>query len=331
MTEDDIHDNGDYEDDDSFDDEGQDEMDDGQTARCGFVTIIGAPNAGKSTLLNALMGTKVSIVSPKVQTTRMRVRGILMRGKSQIILVDTPGIFQPKRRLDRAMVAAAWEGEQDADITALIVDASRSDVQKHVDHILERLNQRAEGAPRKCILILNKVDQIKRDILLPLSKALNEAFPFAATFMISALKNNGVDDLSDWLAKEVPQGIYMYPEDQLSDLPERLLAAEITREKLFYQMHEEIPYALTVETESWEDFDNGDVKITQIIIIAREAHKPIILGKGGQRIKDIGQRSRLELERLLDRKVHLNLLVRVRENWLDDPERFSVWGLDHNA
>jgi len=299
--------------------------------RCGFVTIIGAPNAGKSTLLNTLMGTKVSIVSPKVQTTRMRVRGIMMRGSSQIILVDTPGIFQPKRRLDRAMVAAAWEGEQDADITALIVDASRKDVKKNVEHILTRLNQRAEGGPKPCILILNKVDQIRRDILLPMSKELNEAYPFAATFMISALGGSGVDDLANWMAKSVPPGIFMYPEDQISDLPERLLAAEITREKLFHQMHEEIPYALTVETESWEDFDNGDVKITQIIIIAREAHKPIILGKGGSRIKDIGQRSRLELERILDRKVHLNLVVRVRENWLDDPDRFSVWGLDHNA
>lgn len=302
-----------------------------QQTRCGFVTIIGAPNAGKSTLLNALMGMKVSIVSPKVQTTRMRVRGIMMRGTSQIILVDTPGIFKPRRRLDRAMVAAAWDGEQDADITALIVDASRSDVRKHVDEILTRLRERSEGSPKKCILILNKVDQIRRDILLPMAKDFNDAYPFAATFMISALGGSGVDDLAAYLEKEVPPGIYMYPEDQVSDMPERLLAAEITREKLFYQMHEEIPYALTVETESWEDFDNGDVKITQIIIIAREAHRPIILGKGGSRIKDIGQRSRLELERILDRKVHLNLIVRVRENWLDEAERFSVWGLDHNA
>ena len=311
--------------------EDEDNVMDNTETRCGFVTIIGAPNAGKSTLLNALMGTKVSIVSPKVQTTRMRVRGILMRDRSQIILVDTPGIFQPRRRLDRAMVAAAWEGEQEADITALIVDASRADVQKQAAQILERLNQKTEGAPRKTVLILNKVDQAGREVLLPLSKALNDAYPFAATFMISALKDNGVEDLAAWLAKEVPPGIYMYPEDQLSDLPERLLAAEITREKLFHQMHEEIPYALTVETESWEDFDNGDVKITQIIIIAREAHKPMIIGKGGQKIKEIGRRSRLELERLLGRKVHLNLLVRVRENWLDDPERFGVWGLDHNA
>ena len=311
--------------------EDEDNVMDNTETRCGFVTIIGAPNAGTSTLLNALMGTKVSIVSPKVQTTRMRVRGILMRDRSQIILVDTPGIFQPRRRLDRAMVAAAWEGEQEADITALIVDASRADVQKQAAQILERLNQKTEGAPRKTVLILNKVDQAGREVLLPLSKALNDAYPFAATFMISALKDNGVEDLAAWLAKEVPPGIYMYPEDQLSDLPERLLAAEITREKLFHQMHEEIPYALTVETESWEDFDNGDVKITQIIIIAREAHKPMIIGKGGQKIKEIGRRSRLELERLLGRKVHLNLLVRVRENWLDDPERFGVWGLDHNA
>lgn len=295
--------------------------------RCGFATIIGAPNAGKSTLLNALMGTKVSIVSPKVQTTRMRVRGILMHGASQIIIVDTPGIFAPKRRLDRAMVAAAWEGERDADITALIVDASKKDVVGQADHILKKLSP----GQRTYVLILNKTDQMKRELLLPLAKELNERTPFAATFMISALKGDGVNDIADWFAKNIPAGPWMYPEDQISDLPERLLAAEITREKLFYQMHEEIPYALTVETESWEEFDDGSVKIGQIIIIAREAHKPIVIGKGGSRLKDIGLKSRLDLEKILGRRVHLNLLVRVRENWLDDPERFSVWGLDHNA
>jgi GTP-binding protein Era len=295
--------------------------------RCGFVTIIGAPNAGKSTLTNALMGTKVTIVSPKVQTTRTRVRGILMRGTTQIILVDTPGIFAPKRRLDRAMVAAAWDGQRDADITALIVDASKKDVPGQVEHIVKKLP--LEG--KTCILILNKTDQMQKDKLLPLTKELNERYPFEATFMISALKGSGVDDIANWLAARLPEGTYMYPEDQLTDLSERLLAAEITREKLFLQMHEEIPYALTVETESWEEFDDGSVKIGQLVIIAREAHKPIVIGKGGSRLKNIGLQSRLELEKILDRRVHLNLLVRVRENWLDDPERFSVWGLDPNA
>ncbi|MDB5490932.1 MAG: GTP-binding protein Era [Micavibrio sp.] len=295
--------------------------------RCGFVTIIGAPNAGKSTLTNALMGTKVTIVSPKVQTTRMRVRGILMRGATQIILIDTPGIFAPKRRLDRAMVAAAWDGQRDADITALIVDASKKDVPGQVEHILKKLP--LEG--KTCILILNKTDQMAKDKLLPLTKELNERYPFEATFMISALKGDGVDDIAEWIAKRLPEGVYMYPEDQLTDLSERLLAAEITREKLFHQMHEEIPYALTVETESWEEFDDGSVKVGQLIIIAREAHKPIVIGKGGSRLKNIGLQSRLELEKILGRRVHLNLLVRVRENWLDDPERFSIWGLDHNA
>lgn len=295
--------------------------------RCGFVTIIGAPNAGKSTLTNALIGAKVTIVSPKVQTTRTRVRGIMMRGTTQIILVDTPGIFAPKRRLDRAMVAAAWDGQRDADITALIVDASKKDVPGQVEHIVKKLP--LEG--KTCILILNKTDQMQRDKLLPLTKELNERYPFEATFMISALKGDGVEDIASWLATRLPVGVYMYPEDQLSDFSERLLAAEITREKLFHQMHEEIPYALTVETESWEEFDDGSVKIGQLIIIARDAHKPIVIGKGGSRLKAIGLQSRLELEKILGRRVHLNLLVRVRENWLDDPERFAMWGLDPNA
>ncbi|HEY8189051.1 MAG TPA: GTPase Era [Micavibrio sp.] len=299
--------------------------------RCGFVAIIGAPNAGKSTLINALVGTKVTIVSPKVQTTRMRVRGIMMRHASQVILVDTPGIFEPKRRLDRAMVAAAWEGQQDADITALIVDASRPKVEQDVAHILKKLSVRGEGQQQRVILILNKIDRIRPDILLPMAENLNKTYDFFATFMISASKGGGVPDLADWFAAHVPAGLWMYPEDQVSDLPERLLAAEITREKIFHLLHEELPYAMTVETESWEEFDNGSVKLTQIVYIAREAHRPIILGKGGSRIKDIGQRSRIELEKILGRRVHLNLLVKLRENWMDDPERYSVWGLDHKA
>lgn len=300
-----------------------------QQIRCGFAAIIGAPNAGKSTLINALVGEKVTIVSPKVQTTRMRVRGIMMRNASQVVLIDTPGIFQPKRRLDRAMVAAAWEGQQDADITALIVDASRPRVEQDVAHILEKLAARAEG--QKIILVLNKIDRIRPDILLPMAEGLNKTHDFTATFMISASKGSGVADLADWLAAHVPEGIYMYPEDQVSDLPERLLAAEITREKVFHLLHEELPYAMTVETETWEDFDNGSVKLTQIIFITREAHRPIILGKGGSRIKDIGQRARVDLEKILGRRVHLNLLVKVRENWMDDPDRYSIWGLDHKA
>lgn len=306
-------------------------------SRCGFVTIIGAPNAGKSTLLNTLIGSKVSIVSPKVQTTRMRVRGIKMHKGAQIILVDTPGIFAPKRGLDRAMVSAAWEGEQDADITALIVDANKRDPLAGVESIIKNLVKRQsgeDGEPRRrkpCVLILNKIDGMKRELLLPLAKTLNDAYDFDATFMISALKDDGVDKLLDWVADNVPRGIHMYPEDQISDLPERLLAAEITREKLFLQLHEELPYGLTVETETWEDFDNGDVRISQVIFIAREAHKPIVLGKGGSRIKSVGQSSRIELEKILDRKVHLSLRVKVHEGWMSDPERLTIWGLDPNS
>lgn len=300
--------------------------------RCGFVAIIGAPNAGKSTLINALVGAKVTIVSSKVQTTRMRVRGIMMHGNSQVILIDTPGIFKPQRRLDRAMVAAAWEGEQDADITALIVDASRSGAAQDVDHIIEKLRQRHDGPmPKTIILILNKIDKMQREKLLPLAAALNEKYDFAATFMISAEKKDGVSDLADWLSAHVPEGFHVYPEDQISDLPERLLAAEITREKIFNQLHEELPYAMTVETEKWEEFDDGSVKLSQVVFITREAHRPIVLGKGGSRIRQIGQQSRLELEKILDRRVHLNLFVKVREGWMDDPERYSTWGLDHNA
>jgi GTP-binding protein Era len=305
--------------------------------RCGFVAIIGAPNAGKSTLINHLVGAKVTIVSSKVQTTRMRVRGIMMRGLSQVVLVDTPGIFSAKRRLDRAMVAAAWEGEQDADITALIIDASRKDPAEHVVDILEKLNRHARvnagdvAAKKPVILILNKIDQMPREKLLPLAAMMNEKHDFSATFMISAETGSGVEDLARWFAKMVPEGVHLFPEDEISDLPARLLAAEITREKIFHMLHDELPYGMTVETESWEEFDNGDAKISQVIIISRDAHKPIVLGKGGAQIKKIGQRSREELEKIFDRKVHLNLIVRVRENWMDDPERYSIWGLDPKA
>lgn len=308
-----------------------------EPSRCGYVAIIGAPNAGKSTLINLLVGAKVTIVSAKVQTTRMRVRGIMMRGPSQVVLVDTPGIFSAKRRLDRAMVAAAWEGEQDADITALIIDASRKDPAEHVEMILEKLNRHArvnaEDAAHKkpVILILNKIDQMPKEKLLPLAAMMNEKHDFTATFMISAENGSGVEDLAKWFAAHVPEGVHLFPDDEVSDLPARLLAAEITREKIFHMLHDELPYGMTVETESWEEFDNGDVRLTQIIYITREAHKPIVLGKGGAQIKKIGQRSREELEKIFDRKVHLSLIVRVRENWMDDPERYTVWGLDHKA
>ena len=306
-------------------------MTESSATRCGFVTIIGAPNAGKSTLTNALVGSKVSIVSPKVQTTRIRVKGIVMRDNAQIILIDTPGIFQPKKRLDRAMVAAAWEGQQDADIIAVIIDISRKSAGKEAKDLLKKVHAHDAAKGKKLILLLNKTDHAKPEDYLPIAQELNDAYDFSATFMISAQTGRCVDDLSAWLAKNIPEGSYLYPEDELSDLPERLLAAEITREKLFLQMHEEIPYALTVETESWEEFENGDVKISQVIFIARDAHKPMILGKGGSRIKQIGQASRTELEKILDRRVHLNLFVKVKENWMDDPERFRVWGLDHSS
>lgn len=301
--------------------------------RCGYVAIIGAPNAGKSTLMNALVGEKVTIVSAKVQTTRMQVRGIVMRGSAQIVLVDTPGIFSAKRRLDRAMVAAAWDGEQEADITALIVDASRKDPAAHAADIIARLKQYAEGGAekKKVILILNKIDQMAREKLLPLAAEMNKKYDFTATFMISASTGSGIDDLAEWLAAQIPEGAHLFPEDQISDMPSRLLAAEITREKIFHMLHEELPYGMTVETESWEEFDNGDVRIAQVVIIMREAHKPIVLGKGGAQIKKIGQRAREDLEKIFGRRVHLSLIVRVRENWMDDPERYAVWGLDHKA
>lgn len=306
------------------------------TERCGFVAIIGAPNAGKSTLINRMVGAKVSIVNRKVQTTRINVRGIVMADDdaTQIILIDTPGIFSPKRRLDRAMVAAAWNGEADADITALLIDASKEGFDKDTRALLDTIEKRVkDGAvgDRKIILLLNKIDQMPADQLLKISAELNDRIPFTATFMISGLKGRGVQDVLDWISKNIPEGPHHYPGDQLSDLPERLLAAEITREKIYDNLHQELPYAATVETETWESFDDGSVKISQIIYLAREAHKPIILGKGGSRLKAIGMQSRKELESLLECRVHLKLFVKVKENWMDDPDRYSVWGLDPGA
>jgi GTP-binding protein Era len=294
--------------------------------RCGFVALLGAPNAGKSTLLNHLVGAKVSIVTPKVQTTRTRVLGITMREEAQIVFVDTPGIFQPKRRLDRAMVAAAWAGAADADIVVLLVDA-----QKGVTGDARRIVEGLQKAGRKAILALNKIDLVRRDKLLELAANLNESGIFTDIFMISATTGDGVDDLAELLVGRLPEGPWLYPEDQLSDMAERQLAAEITREKLFLQLRQELPYALTVETEEWEDKPDGSVRIAQIIYVQRDSQKSIVLGKGGQMIKAVGAASREELEGMMGCRVHLFLFVKVREKWGDDPERYRDWGLDFDA
>lgn len=297
--------------------------------RCGFVTVIGAPNAGKSTLINALVGSKVSIVSPKVQTTRTMVRGIIVKDRSQIVFIDTPGIFAPKERLEKAMVAAAWQGQDEADIVMLMVDASRKKIDADTRAIIDRLAEVKGSTP--CILLLNKFDKADKKILMDMASELNRKLDFTATFMISALNQDGTQDVMDWLVKNVPQGVWHYPEDQISDMPARLLAAEVTREKLFRALYQELPYALTVETEKWEEFDNGDIKISQVVFVARETHKAIVLGKGGAQIKKIGEASRLELQDIFECKVHLKLFVKVDEKWLDDKERYEVWGLDFNA
>lgn len=296
------------------------------TSRCGFVALIGAPNAGKSTLLNRLVGAKVSIVTPKVQTTRTRVLGIALRGNAQILFIDTPGIFRPRRRLDRAMVAAAWSGAADADMIVLLVDASRP-VSDDTRQIMAGL----EKAGRKAILTLNKIDLVKRESLLALAAELNKAGIFTDTFMVSSTTGDGVDDLMDTIVARLPEGPWLYPEDQVSDMPARLLAAEITREKLFLQLHEELPYALTVETEEWENFRDGSARIRQVVYVQRESQKAIVLGKGGQRIKSVGAAAREELEQILERKVHLFLYVKVREKWGEDRERYRDWGLDFEA
>jgi len=293
--------------------------------RCGFVAILGAPNAGKSTLTNCLVGSKVSIVTPKVQTTRARITAIAIYGQSQVVFVDTPGIFrQAKRRLERAMVQAAWSGAQDADLLVLIVDAER-DLDRDTIAILEGLKETG----RKAYLVLNKIDLVRRENLLALAAKLNEGNTFIDTFMISALKGDGVEDLKAVLANEVPPGPWHYPEDQLADISERLLAAEITREKLFLRVHQELPYALTVETESWQERKDGSIKIDQVIYVRRDTQKAIILGKGGRLIKEIGQKAREELSEIFDTKIHLFLFVKVRDNWVDDPERYREMGLDY--
>lgn len=296
------------------------------TSRFAVIALIGAPNAGKSTLLNRLIGAKVSIVTHKVQTTRARVRGIAIEGESQLVYVDTPGIFAPKRRLDRAMVAAAWQGVADADFTVLLHDARRG-LDEETAAILDGLKAR-KG---RHILALNKVDTLKPEALLTLAERFSAIHDFEQIFMISALNGDGVADLSAYLAKEAEEGPWHFPEDQLSDLPQRLLAAEVLREKLFLVLHQELPYALTVETETWENFDDGAVKIEQVVYVQREAHKKIAIGRGGETIKKVREAAQKELEAMLDTKVHLFVFVKVRERWLDDPERYRLWGLDFGA
>ncbi|MEM7506243.1 MAG: GTPase Era [Pseudomonadota bacterium] len=294
--------------------------------RCGFVALIGEPNAGKSTLTNRMVGAKVSIVTHKVQTTRTRIRGVALHDQAQIVFVDTPGLFRPRRRLDRAMVASAWTGAAEADLVVLVVEAHRG-ITEGVEAILSGMADHLPGKARVALAI-NKIDRVKRDALLALTAQLNERHAFAATFMISAEKGYGVDDLKDWLAAELPEGPWHYPEDEISDLPERLLAAEITREKLTLRLHQELPYQLTVETENWEERKDGSARIEQIIYVARDGHKGIVLGNRGETIKAVGAEARVEISKLLDRKAHLFLTVKVRPNWLEEPERYREMGLD---
>ena len=295
------------------------------TTRAGFVALIGEPNAGKSTLTNAMVGAKVSIVTHKVQTTRARIRGVAMEGEAQIVFVDTPGLFRPRRRLDRAMVAAAWGGAADADVIVLMVEAHRG-VTEGVERILEGLQEIGKG--RKVALAINKIDRVKAEALLALAKDLNERYDFAETFMISAEKGHGVADLRKWLAQQLPEGPWLYPEDQIADLPMRMIAAEITREKLTLRLHQELPYQLTVETENWEERKDGSARIDQVVYVMRDGHKGIVLGHKGETIKAVSKAAREELEEFLGRRVHLFLQVKVRPNWLEEAERYSEMGLD---
>ena len=294
--------------------------------RCGHVALIGAPNAGKSTLLNRLVGHKLAIVTPKPQTTRTRVLGVATEGEAQIIYVDTPGIFAPRRRLDRAMVAAAWSGAKDADETVLLVDAARG-VDRDTRRILDRLAERR----RQSILALNKIDLVRRDSLLALSEALSREGRFDPVFMISGRTGDGVGDLQRHLASALPLGPWLFPEDQLSDMPERMIAAEVTREQVFLQLRDELPYGSTVETERWDDRSDGSTRIEQVIYVQRPSQRAIVLGEGGQRIKAIGAPARVELERMLGRRIHLFLFVKVREDWVDDRERYAALGLEYDV
>ncbi len=294
------------------------------SSRCGFCAIIGAPNAGKSTLVNKLAGSKISIVSRKVQTTRARIRAIAIEGPSQVVFVDTPGIFKPRRKLDEFMVENAWAGAGEADAVVLLVD-----VQKGLDEEVRGIIQNLLSAKHAAILALNKIDLMPREKLLALAASFAELFPFTATFMISAQKGSGVAHLKQHIAMMMPVGPWLYPEDQIADAPLRFLAAEITREKIYERLHEELPYSTTVETENWEERKDGSVKIDQVIYVERDSQKKIVLGKGGQQIKVIGQLARKDIETFLDRRVHLFLFVKVRENWTEDPERLAAMGVGH--
>jgi GTPase len=299
--------------------------------RCGFVAVIGAPNAGKSTLVNALVGSKVSIVTQKVQTTRMPVRGVAIRGEAQIVFVDTPGIFTPRRRLDRAMVKSAWSGAADADAVVVMVDALALTAEPDglaagdTAAIIAGLKE----TQHKAALVLNKIDAIKRAELLPLAERLNGDNLFERVFMLSALNGDGVGDLADWCGAQMPNGPWLYPEDQAADIPSRLLAAEITREKLYLRLHDELPYATTVQTERWENRRDGSVKIDQVIFVEREGQKAIVLGKSGRAIKSIGEEARKEMEMLFGHRVHLFLFVKVRQNWAEDREHYREMGLEY--
>lgn len=293
--------------------------------RCGVVAVMGAPNAGKSTLVNRMVGSKVSIVSPKVQTTRTRVTGIAMHGQTQIIFHDTPGVFAPRRRLDRAMVDAAWRGASEADVVLILVDAKRG-VDEETRAILEGLRERRVEAA----LVLNKIDLVKRPALLAVAAAVNDAHVFTDTFMISAETGDGVADLRAHIAGRMPAGPWLYPEDDLTDMPARLLAAEVTREHAFRQLREELPYSLTVETESWEEQKDGSAKVNQVVFVRKEGQRKIVIGQGGARIKAIGSASRSELQRMLERKLHLFLHVKVAEKWDEERDYFKSWGLEYD-
>jgi GTP-binding protein Era len=302
-------------------------MGDKATTKAGFVALIGAPNAGKSTLMNAMVGQKVSIVTPKVQTTRSRVRGIAMHDTAQIIFVDTPGIFTPKRRLDRAMVQAAWQGAEDGDVLLMLHDCARREIDDDTLNIIEQLKK----SERKASLVLNKIDLAPQERLLERADAMSKLYDFERIFMVSAETGNGIDDLKSWLADLMPASPYLFDPDDLSDMPLRLLAAEIMREKLFLNLHQELPYQLTVETESWDERDDGSAEVHLSIYVAREGHRGIILGKQGQTIKRIGSAARRDLEEALERRVHVFSHVKYRKDWMDDSARYSLWDLDYNA
>ena len=293
--------------------------------RSGFVALIGEPNAGKSTLLNQMVGAKISIVTHKVQTTRTRIRGVTIEGDSQIIFVDTPGLFKPRRRLDRAMVTAAWNGAADSDVTLLLVEANRG-LTEGVEKIISSISE--TGFSGKLALVINKIDKVDVNDLLLLSKQINDSHAFTETFMISAEKGKGLDDLRRWLASNLPKGPWLYPDDQISDMPLRMIAAEITREKLTLRLHQELPYQLTVETEKWEEKPDKSVRIEQMIYLSRSGHKGIVLGKKGETIKAVSMASRLSIEEFLGSKVHLFLRLKVREKWMEETERYSEMGLD---